>query len=198
MVNYFKNKPLTLVHGDCRPGNMLFIDDGKLAFKIGNGDNYALSEWPKAVSLPKVIFSDWEATNAAPLFWDFTYCTILGLTIADRRMYQQPLLAEFQDTLQAHGVPKKLWENQASQAEVELLTLILGFLGFIIRKNGFWDKQGNTHEDVKAWHERIFTAVCDVDSKNVAHNLRIPEQLIIQLQNMPWLDLGVGKIKNET
>ena len=91
---YFEGSPVTLVHGDCRPGNMLFRG---VNIDIGGGDEDAESEWP-ATPPPAgaaVVMCDWEAVNVAPLLWDFTYCTIIGLRVADRRAWQTRLLQQF-------------------------------------------------------------------------------------------------------
>ncbi|PSB01524.1 aminoglycoside phosphotransferase family protein [Merismopedia glauca] len=184
LVNYFQDKPVTLVHGDCRPGNMLFVDDGKLASQIGTDSNDKLSVWPDdQTPLPEVVFTDWEAINVAPLFWDFTYCTIIGMTVADRRIYRSRLLDEFKAALQAAGVPAELCQDETIPIQVNLLALVLGFLSFVIIKNGFWDRQGNTAEDAIAWRERVVSAVVELDTKAIADILKIPEEAIVQLQN---------------
>jgi hypothetical protein len=191
LVNYFREKPVTLVHGDCRPGNMLFVDDGKLASQIGTGSNDKLSVWPDdRTPLPEVFFTDWEAINVAPLFWDFTYCTIIGMTVADRRMYQSRLLDEFKAALQATGVPAEICQDETIPIQVNLLALVLGFLSFVIIKNGFWDRQGNTTEDAIAWRERVVSSVVDLKAKAIAEILKIDEEPIVQLQNQWSLELS--------
>jgi len=65
--NRFASSPVTLVHGDCRPGNMMFTTMDRSAQQ-------------------KAIFADWEAVNVGPFLWDlkrfeFISCCPLVLSL---------------------------------------------------------------------------------------------------------------------
>ncbi len=169
---FFANHEVTYVHGDCRPGNVLFLDPA-LAELVRAKDDPA-SAWTTE-PLPEVVFLDWEATNAAPLFWDFTYCVTLGLRTAERRAHRAQLLEAFRADLAAAGVPEATLDPARSETEVELLTLVLGFLSLVVVRHGFWDAQGNTAEDRAAWSGRVVAALQDVDRAKVAAVLGLPE-----------------------
>ncbi|MEO1684247.1 MAG: aminoglycoside phosphotransferase family protein [Cyanobacteria bacterium J06631_12] len=181
LVAYFKQQPVTLTHGDCRPGNMLFIDDGSLAKQMLRRED-AVSHWPSSDSCPEVIFTDWEAVNVGPLLSDFNYCVTLGLTVGDRRAYQDRLLKEFLSTLQNHGVPAEQCDWEKCRDEVELLKIALYYGDVAVRRKGLWDKQGNTKQDDEAWSLRIDTALSDVNSRRIAARLNVAEESIDRLK----------------
>jgi aminoglycoside phosphotransferase (APT) family kinase protein len=52
---HFEPKPITLVHGDCRLGNMIFLEAAGTLRTAGG-----------AIHTESVVFSDWEAVNAGP------------------------------------------------------------------------------------------------------------------------------------
>lgn len=180
----FVDEPLTLVHGDCRPGNMLFIDDGQMKNHLQSNAESKPSEWEMPFDQTRVVFLDWEATNAAPLLWDFTYGTTLGLTVADRRLYRDRLLSDFLKDLQEHGVPPALCDPKRSHRNVQCLTLVLSFVAYVVITHGFWDKQGNTGSDATAWKQRISTAVLDLDVDVLAEALGIPTGLLLRFQDI--------------
>lgn len=74
LQKYFAEQAVTLVHGDCRLGNMFFS-------KKDMGSAAASAPRLSAASRPpgeqeqeqeeEVIFSDWEAVNVGPALWDF-------------------------------------------------------------------------------------------------------------------------------
>ncbi len=91
LQRYFATRPVTLVHGDCRPGNMLFTGDAPIV--ATGATEHDAAPWPdSAMPPPGVVMSDWEAVNIAPLLWDFTYATIIGLRIGDRKTWLDRLL----------------------------------------------------------------------------------------------------------
>jgi hypothetical protein len=183
LVSYFRDRPVTLVHGDCRPGNMLFVDNGELQRHQHPENAGDANPWPDEGSAsPNVVFADWEAVNAAPLLWDFTYCTIIGLRSADRREHQSRLLQEFLDALRVGGTSDALCDLQRCQREVELLTLVLYYIAALVASKKYWDKQGNTIEDYRAWSARILDAVRAVDAGQSAQALGVSADLIERLQ----------------
>jgi hypothetical protein len=40
-----------------------------------------------------LLFADWEAVSFTPFMWDFTYCTTIGMSVAERRATQARALA---------------------------------------------------------------------------------------------------------
>ena len=78
LQQYFAQRPVTLIHGDCRLGNMMFptspapaaADPGsstsaRVAVGKGSGGSEA-----RAAETDDIIFSDWEAVNVGPALWD--------------------------------------------------------------------------------------------------------------------------------
>jgi hypothetical protein len=180
---YFRGRPLTLVHGDCRPGNMLFRDDGAMARTAFSNSELEAAQWPDPETpVPEVVFTDWEAINAAPLLWDFTYCTIIGLRSADRQAHLQRLLDEFIAALRAEGVGPALLDPDRCKLEVDLLTLVLYFISALVVSKGYWDNQGNTVEDFRAWSGRVLAALRGVDADRAARSLGVPSEVVRRLQ----------------
>lgn len=182
LESYFRDRPVTLVHGDCRPGNMLFRGIDAALCERGGGELDA-APWPDpTVASPEVVFADWEAINVAPLLWDFTYCTIIGLRVADRRVHLPRLLDEFVASLRAAGVSPRLCEPGCCRTEVDLLSIVLYFISALIASKGYWDEQGNTLDDHRAWSERVLAALRAVDAPRAAEALGIPADLLLRLQ----------------
>ncbi|MEM7158186.1 MAG: phosphotransferase [Myxococcota bacterium] len=182
LVDYFADHPLTLVHGDCRPGNMLFVDDGDIQRAVESGDDDDRRRWDDDIDDTEVVFLDWEATNAAPLWWDFTYCTTVGITVEDRRALRPRLLDEHRRNLIKNGVPESMLGPQRCRVEVELLTLVLVFVAKLVRTKGFWDRQGNTAEDFAAWDERIRAVIEDADIPTITNALGLPAEPLHELK----------------
>lgn len=157
MKTYFQPRPVTLAHGDCRPGNMLFTSDG-------------------------VVMSDWEAINIAPLLWDFTYCTITGLHVEDRQAHLDVLLDAFLDRLRRGGVSIAPARDQA-RIEVDLLAMVLAFVSLFVVERGLW-AQGNATADVRAWLTRVKSAVVTLDAERAATVLAVPPALVREFQDV--------------
>ena len=178
---YFEGSPVTLVHGDCRPGNMLFRG---VNIDIGGEDEDAESEWP-ATPPPAgaaVVMCDWEAVNVAPLLWDFTYCTIIGLRVADRRAWQTRLLQQFLGHLRDRGVDEKLLDSARAVVETQLLAIVLAYVSLVVYDNGLWAGQGNTSEDLATWTRRVMDAASGGDAAAIAGALHVPVEDIRRLQ----------------
>ena len=150
-----ERSPLALVHGDCRPGNMLFIG--------------ALDE---ARAPREVVFADWEAVNVAPPFWDVVYCTTLGIDDAKhgagavaklREQYARHLLDSADRSTAAGQQAVRLYNpsNAAGReriaSEGRLLLIVLAFVSYTVVKKNLWN-QGNTNKDNIAW--RAFARLC--------------------------------------
>lgn len=162
LKQYFAYHPVTLVHGDCRPGNMLFQ---------GNDRN----------NTSGVIFCDWEATNIAPYLWDFTYCTTLGWSAKSRREYSEQVLISYINALAIQPQNIKI-DVETAKLDVALLTLVLGFVSFTIRATGFWNNQGNTRKDITAWTVRISYSLIDLNAEHVSKLLNIDVDDIVEIQ----------------
>lgn len=182
LESYFKRQPVTLIHGDCRPGNMLFLDDGSLAEQINSMGEDNVSSWPADTGYPEVVFTDWEAINVGPLLSDFNYCVTLGLSVASRRTHQECLLEEFLLTLQDFGISVEHGDWKKCRDEVDLLRIVLYCGDVAIRRKGFWSLQGNTKQDDLAWVARVDAALIDIDVKSVAKRLNVAEETIEQLK----------------
>ena len=145
----FSNAPMTLVHGDCRPGNMMFRGQEREGAQ-------------------SVIFADWEACNVGPFLWDLTYCTTLGWPAAQRRAHQRRVVDAYLNSLGDSAV-----DTIDALLDVECLTLVLAFVSRVVRQRGFWDKQGNTAKDQRAWYVRVLLAVGDLNAHSLARQLQV-------------------------
>jgi Phosphotransferase enzyme family len=154
---YFQLRPVTLVHGDCRPGNMLFRDED-------------------------VVMCDWEAVNVAPLLWDFTYCTIVGLRPDDRRAWLERLLLEFLDSLRQQNVDRRELDVSRAVLDVQLLAIVLAYTSLVVFDHGLWSGHGNTQEDVSAWARRVLDAGGGGDAGTIATALGVPAEDVRRLQ----------------
>jgi hypothetical protein len=180
LKTHFATRPVTLVHGDCRPGNMLFRGTD---IEIAGANEDLVSPWPETTPDPcTVVMCDWEAVNVAPLLWDFTYCTIVGLRVADRRAWQPRLLSEFLDALGARGVDPRHLDAERAAADVQLLAIVLAYISLVVFDHRLWSGQGNTDDDVKAWSRRVLEAGAAGEATNVAATLGIEADDIRRLQ----------------
>lgn len=171
---YFAKHPLTLLHGDCRPGNMIFS-------KKNDTD---------------VIFADWEAVNVGPPVWDFTYATVIGLPPQLRRDNHQKLLDSYLASLRkhVHEEGKQLLRTPEDYAkDISLLTLVLFYLSRSVMKVQAWKNQGNTQKDLQNWKVRVVESVNDLDTKLLAGLLAVPEADIVEVKSMATA-YGKGKL----
>jgi Phosphotransferase enzyme family len=181
--HYFRNCPVTLVHGDCRPGNMLFLDHGAIARQLDARNERDAEPWPpEGMPTRDVVFTDWGAVNAAPLLWDFTYCTVIGIRTVDREAHLERLRDEFVATLRAGGVAAEYCDRTRCRIEVDLLTMVLYYVASLVISKGYWDKQGNTLDDWHAWSGRILAALRAVDTDRTSAALGVSPELVRRLQ----------------
>ena len=170
---YFEHRPVTLVHGDCRPGNMIFSKSNDV----------------------DVVFADWEAVNVGPAAWDFTYATVLGLPPDTRRQHQPMLLERYFSSLRksvAEADASLLLCTREQMAEdVLLLTLVLFYLSRAVMKIEAWKNQGNTSDDVRNWRIRVVESVGDLDTKVLVDLLQLPEKHIRKVKAIA-LEYGKG------
>jgi thiamine kinase-like enzyme len=169
IVKKFENyDKMTLCHGDCRPGNMLFERGSEKAF--GH----------------IVTFADWEAVNFTPYLWDFTYMESIGVTIETRRKYHDQLLSSYLQVLISNGVDAKCFDAQSVKDDISLMTIILCYYSWMLMQTKMVGKeQGNTPSDVNNWKERIHTAALDytADVQRIANLLQVPASLIESFRN---------------
>ena len=175
---YFDARPVTLAHGDCRPGNMIFTG----LSSIDPPASDAAQPWMEPSAGAEVVLSDWEAINIAPLLWDFTYATIIGLRIQDRRAHLGRLLTEHLAALAQNGAASQTPALAAARIEVDLLGLVLGYISLSVYEQRLW-AQGNALRDVRAWMERAREAVIDVDTERSAAALGVPPAIVRAFQD---------------
>ena len=168
----------TLVHGDCRLGNMIFVGDEST-----------------------VLFSDFEAINVAPFLWDYVYFTVLCQSPADRRQRHEALLSAYLAALDARAAQVgKLRGDTATVVEREgdpeilfkILTLVLFFYAYTVERSGAWVDNGNTDDDHRHWKERVDAVVQELDVTEVCGALGCDASL---LQRVQALELG-GTVEN--
>ena len=142
LVKRLEREPVTLSHGDCRPGNMLF-----------------------ARKRAHVIFTDWEAIAITPYLWDVTYSMLCGLPPDVRRREERGIIARYLDRLRtvhklrADQIPTL---EQAMQTR-QLIVLLVSHFGWLLTMFGGVGKaQGNSAKDSTAWEARIDGAVREV------------------------------------
>jgi hypothetical protein len=177
----FATRPVTLVHGDCRPGNMLYTDAGPVHAQ--EGSEREASAWPDdSVPVPGVVMSDWEAVNIGPLLWDFTYATIIGLRIGDRDAWLDRLLDEFLASLRAGGVTAPAPDRSQSRLEVDLLSLVLAYISLVVFEHKLWSGQGNTRQDIRAWGGRVRHAALAGDAEAMSQAIGVSVETMRMVQ----------------
>lgn len=161
LQRYFEAVPVTLVHGDCRLGNMMFP----------TLPGIARSEKPAeaAEGVPPVVFSDWEATNVGPALWDLAYLCTLSQGAKERRERQSALLSAYLAAL-GSGMPGQVTPVSPAEGleQLELLQLVLFYVSASVTKNRLWSGHGNTTKDGMAWAMRVAQAVIDLTGSATA------------------------------
>lgn len=160
---HFATHTVTLVHGDCRPGNMMWLQDAGAAEPLDLTD--------EAQAEKAIVFNDWEAVTVAPSLWDFVYCTTLGQEPGARRERAEKLLDAYLAALAEGGAELSL---EDARLDVTLLTLVLYFVSAVVAKGKFWSKQGNTTEDGQAWQRRVAEAVREVSFEGAVRDALEP------------------------
>ncbi len=117
-AHYAAYPKMTLSHGDCRPGNMLFHPRSKTE------------------SGHDIIFSDWEAVSYTPHMWDVAYATCIGLHVDTRRKNQTVLVDAYLAELQKHGVPASELTRDDVEVDLALMTLLLFFYSWLLMQTG--------------------------------------------------------------
>lgn len=180
LQRYFAARPVTLAHGDCRPGNMLFTGPVPVVPDAALSEDDAAA-WPATADQPGVVMSDWEAVNIAPLLWDFTYATTIGLRVGDRKAWVDRLLERHLQSLESAGVARSLLARESSRVDVDLLAMALAYLSLVIIDHKLWSNQGNTAQDGRAWVTRVLTAATAGNPDKVAATLGIAPATVTRL-----------------
>lgn len=80
-LDVFRANPLTICHGDYRPDNMFFGDNGR----------------------PLIVF-DWQSPNRGWGAYDLAYFIAGSFGVEDRRKHEDELITEYHELLRAGGV----------------------------------------------------------------------------------------------
>jgi hypothetical protein len=108
----------------------------------------------------------------------FTCCTVIGIRTVDREARLQLLLDEFVTVLRSEGVAAEHCEPDRCRLEVDLLALVLFCIASVVVSKGYWDNQGNTLDDYRAWSSRILSAVRAVDADRASRALGVSPELV--------------------
>jgi hypothetical protein len=190
LQTYFHALPVTLVHGDCRPGNMLFRG---VDLSPADGDEDTPATWRREPTSSEagVVMADWQAINVAPVLWDFTYCTTVGLRCADRRQWQPRLLDRFLAELRDLGVGAPAIDETRAPLDVQMLAIVLAYISLAVADHNLWAGQGNTADDIAAWKRRVLEAGAGGEAAEIARALGVAEDDVRRLQ-----DYFSGRIRN--
>ena len=179
----------TVVHGDCRLGNMLFVPNKNKNDATTSGN---------------ILFTDFEAVNVAPYLWDVVYFTVLCQTPEKRRERHDTLINEYLVSLRtsvalskAHrklhgGVPLKdnMMPPHKISAEVnqlyDMLSLVLFFYSYTVERSGMWAGNGNSMEDLKFWTERLDARIQELDMTEMAKLLNVNIEWLAKVKNLEW------------
>jgi hypothetical protein len=164
MVNYYSRHPMTVGHGDCRPGNILWYNNGLIALV------------------------DWQFANASIGTWDASYYMVMSHEVGVRRQCETDLINLYYDDLSAHY--REFFSEALSYSrnqcldDYELLKLILGLYGWAALVTHMFDKYGNDPRDVRAWADRITSAITDLDSAFVSRKIGIRAAVVDDFKNI--------------
>lgn len=211
-VKRLDSVPKTLLHGDCRPGNMQFVSRSdcsrgaklasgvgvhetdlgvrrskRVADKIAAAAAAAAAEEHDGDDDCECVFTDFEATNVGPALWDFTYCVVLGQAPDERLKNEDALLSRYVNELTTACGPLEWVDGTvvnvaACNVQYRLLSVVLMILGTAIVRGGQWDGQGNTREDGEAWFLRISRAVLDIEPSLLSSELGLSPDIVLLLR----------------
>lgn len=149
----FKDSMMSVSHGDCRGGNMMFDDPKNAA-----DDNTAVSN---------LVMTDWEACIMTPHVWDFGYTLITSLSPDFRRRHQAELfdlhvrtLTELSD--EAKKDLSSVSARNLLSDEVDLVPVLVWYFSYLlIHIGGVGASQGNSDTDGNAWRVRMRASTLD-------------------------------------
>jgi hypothetical protein len=158
LYKHFGNHPVTVAHGDCRPGNIMWYDSGSIAML------------------------DWQFAHAGIGTWDTTYYIVMAHDVEIRKEYEISLIDQYYSDLSA--AYKKFhsedlpYSKEQCREDHQILKLLLGLYGWAALVSHMFDKYGNDPRDVRSWADRITSAINDLDSDFISGKIKIPAQVI--------------------
>lgn len=164
LYKYFTDHPLTIGHGDCRPGNIMWYEDGSIALV------------------------DWQFANASLGTWDASYCIVMSSEVDIRRKHEEELVNYYYDNLSSSYkdfFSKDLsYSREQCMEDHQLLKLVLGLYGWGALVTHMFDRYGNDPRDVRSWADRITSAITDLDADFVSRKLAIPGSVVNDFKNI--------------
>jgi len=155
---HFAAYPVTIAHGDCRPGNIMWYHDGSIAML------------------------DWQMVHAGIGTWDATYFIVMAHDVENRKNNEMSMIDQYYSNLSAsyysfHSEDLPYGKEQCIE-DHHILKLVLGLYGWAALVSHMFDKYGNDPRDVRSWADRITTAINDLDSDFVSGKIHIPARVI--------------------
>jgi len=158
LYRHFANHTVTISHGDCRPGNIMWYDNGLIAML------------------------DWQMVHAGIGTWDATYFIVMSHDMEIRRKNEMSLIDQYYSDLSTsyssfHSEDLPYAKEQCIE-DHHILKLVLGLYGWAALVSHMFDKYGNDPRDVRSWADRITAAINDLDSDLISRKIRIPATVI--------------------
>lgn len=158
LYQYFKHHPLTVTHGDCRPGNIMWFKNGDIAML------------------------DWQFVHAGIGTWDTTYYIIMAHDIEMRRTNEDLLMKQYfsnlSDSYQEYSYGNFSYSEDKCMTDYQLLKIVLALYAWAALITHMFDKYGNDPRDVRCWADRITTAIIDLDSSFVSEKINLPSHVL--------------------
>lgn len=164
-----KDEPATLLHGDCRPENLLFHHEIDGAWSL--------------------TFVDWEAVGCNPAANDLVYFIVVGLAANDAVAWESDLLeayhAELVKALGARGLPP--YSADALRESYLLLSAVFVVVQAVFAIDETFKGWGNHKENFLAWKVRIARFVTRLDVPKLCALLarRLGARTLLEQQNNP-------------
>lgn len=156
--------PQTILHGDCRVGNVLFAPESA---ELGASD---------------VILYDWQACRTGRGVFDLVYFAVLCMSPADRRAHWDELLTAYHEGLVAAGVSgysRATLEEDAFNST--LLTSFFVTAPFLSKESSTTELNASGIDELAdAWRERTLAALTDMDLERVAAWCGLPHEAILR------------------
>jgi hypothetical protein len=197
-----QNVTTTVVHGDCRLGNMMFV----------NKDSKNNTQDPTTTG--QILFTDFEAVNVAPYLWDVVYFTVLCQTPEQRRARHGMLLEEYLKELsrtilntmierkKCNGILVEDLDSGTNTEEVnvlyDVLSLVLFYYSYTIERSGMWAGNGNTMADLKHWTHRVDQRIQELDMKKMSTILNVDPAWLNKVKNLVWDEPSEGSMSKKT
>ena len=164
-----KDEPATLLHGDCRPENLLFHNEVDGAWSL--------------------TFVDWEAVGCNPAANDLVYFIVVGLAANDAVAWESDLLdayhGELSKALAARGLPP--YSADALRESYLLLSAVFVVVQAVFAIDETFKGWGNHKENFLVWKVRIARFVTRLDVPKLCALLakRLGAKTLLEQQNNP-------------